>query len=45
MIMKKFKLPIIFGILGIVLLGLSFISFSGNTADLNIQIEKAEKGH
>lgn len=42
MIMKKFKLPIILGILGIVLLGLSFISFSGNTADLNIQIEKAD---
>ena len=39
--MKKIILPIILSALGIVLLGLSFLSFSSGDTDLDIQIDKA----
>ncbi len=39
--MKKFKIPLLLGILGIILTLLSFFDLSGPSADLDIKIDKA----
>lgn len=40
--MKKYRIPIILGSLGLILLSLSFLSFGKSGADLDITIEKAD---